>query len=92
MPHTGAVLVLAFWYILFSTLIAIQPHERRTVAAFGCTVRTCAAACLITRSFALLPGYLMIAAIPIYRNNEAPASDADARETAGETPFPPEKS
>ena len=86
-PHTGAVLVLAFWYILFSTLIAIHPNERRTVIAFGCTAFTCAAACLITRSFALLPGYLMIAAIPIYRNNEAPAPD-----NAEEAPLPQEKS
>ena len=94
-PHTGAVLVLAFWYILFSTLIAIQPHERRTVAAFGCTALTCAAACLITRSFALLPGYLMIAAIPIYRNSEAPVepdnASASAAEQADEAPLPQEK-
>ena len=92
-PHTGAVLVLAFWYILFSTLIAIHPNERRTVIAFGCTALTCAAACLITRSFALLPGYLMIAAIPIYRNNEAPVEpdNASAAEQADEAPLPQEK-
>ena len=92
MPHTGAVLVLAFWYILFSTLFTIQPHERRTVVAFGCMALTCAAACVITRSFTLLPGYLMIAAIPIYRNNEAPASDEETQDAAEEAPLPPEKS
>ncbi len=89
-PHTGAVLVLAFWYILFSMLIAIQPHERRTVAAFFCTALTCAAACIVTRRPALLPGYLMIAAIPIYRNSEAPAPD-DAQKSAEEAPLSQEK-
>ena len=91
-PHTGAVLVLAFWYILFSTLFVIQPHERRTVVTFGCMALTCAAACVLTRSYALLPGYLMIAAIPIYRNNvSAPDSNETEAEEPAEAPIRQEK-
>lgn len=37
LPESTAVVHLAFWYILFSTLLLIRPHAVRTIMAFGLT-------------------------------------------------------
>lgn len=37
LPQNPIVLHLAFWYILFSTIILVRPHALRTILAFGIT-------------------------------------------------------
>lgn len=69
-PSNWAVLLLGFWYVLFSTVIVIMPHERRSVMAFFYFAVSCTVTAFLTHSYALLPGLMLVAAVPIYKNGK----------------------
>lgn len=68
LPFSWAVLILAFWYVLFAAVIGLMPHEWCSVVSFFCFAASCAVLAIVFRDGRLLPGYAMLAAIPIYKN------------------------
>ncbi len=68
-PFSWAAAGLAFWYVLFSTVVVVRPHERRSVLAFGCFMLTCLTTVLLsTHRWWLMAGCLAVSCVPAYKN------------------------
>ena len=69
LPFSFAGFVLVFWYVFFSLVIVIQPHEKRSVITFASFVFSCGLGVLWTRHFTVIIGCLLVALVPMYKNH-----------------------
>lgn len=64
-PEISPLLILIAFYLLFSVLIPIKEHGKRSMASFACFV---VMSCFIVASEYILTGNFMIACIVIYKH------------------------
>ncbi len=68
LPFNRIVLLLAFWYVLFSVLIIIPDHADRSVMTFVCFAATSVAVVFISRCYAVVIACLIISAVVTYKH------------------------
>ena len=68
LPFSLAGFVLVFWYVFYSVVLVIQPHEKRSVVTFICFIFSCALGMIWTRHFTIAMGCLLLALVPMYKN------------------------
>lgn len=69
LPGYPIVFILVFFYLLFSLLIRLNPHSKRSVLTFSCFLLTCLAT---VKNPAILGGCFLIAGIVIYKHLKIP--------------------
>ena len=68
LPFSGAVYLLAFWYLFFSLVWVIRPNERRSVYTFVAFSLCAVFGAFFTRRFSLALGCVLVAVMPVYKN------------------------
>lgn len=81
LPVSGAVYLLAFWYIFFSVIWIIHPNELRTVVTFILFSACVVALSFYTRRFMIALGCVLTALPPVYKNY----ADLSRAKRTGET-------
>ncbi len=68
LPISRAGFALAFWYVLFSTAVVINPNEKRSVVTFLCFMLTAFIGSLFTRRFVIAAGCALLSIPPVVKN------------------------
>ncbi|MGI5884602.1 MAG: glycerol-3-phosphate acyltransferase [Candidatus Spyradocola sp.] len=75
LPWSPAVLALALPYVFFSTILVLQPHERRTVLSFFCMAVLCLlGAVLWTHRMSVTLGASLVALTAMWKNRPQPVA------------------
>ncbi len=71
-PVTYTGFILAGLYIMFSTVIKINPHRMRSICAYALFALIATPILIIERKTAIALGFLLIDAIAVYKHVKAP--------------------
>lgn len=72
MPTSNAAWVLVFWYLFFSLLLVLRPHERRSVYAFALFSLSCLlGGALCTHRLPMAAGCALVGLIACARNYQS---------------------
>lgn len=69
LPFSFAVLALALPYVFFSTIVVLNPHERRSVVSFFCLAVMCLIGGLYTHRYSIPMGTTGISMIAMWKNH-----------------------